>query len=418
MRNLLIAENLWVAFDTLRARKGRSALTVLGIVIGVTSVIAVAAIIDGLNGYIRARITSVGSRLLFVTRMPFGTNPLHPPQKVRARRFLHLEDAMYLREALPGAAYVTPFADRFSNSGAVQNDIRYGKEQVDRFFLRGVEPDLGKAVPQFSVALGRFVTLDDLEHSRAVAVIGTGIADSLFPQTDPLGKQVRLNGRPYDVIGVFEKDTGLFGFGVDQFVVIPFTNFHKNYPEVREILIAASIRDDYDLGVARNELEEALRRRRRIPRNGENDFEIGDANFLAALWDQLTGALVLLTGVISSIGLLVGGIGVMNIMLISVTERTAEIGIRKAVGARKFHIRAQFLFEAVTLSLSGGIIGIICGAAIAYTVRAVMPSIPATLSPFWVAAGVVISVSVGLFFGYYPATRAANLDPIVCLRYE
>jgi putative ABC transport system permease protein len=416
---LLILENLSVALDTLRARKGRSALTVLGIVIGVTSVIAVASIIDGLNGYIKGRIAAVGSRLFIVTRVPFGTNPFHPPQKVRARRFIRIEDAAFIREAFPSVAYATTFADKFALSGTGTNDIRYGKELVERFFLRGVQQEFSKAVPQFAVATGRFITQDDEEHSRAVAVIGAGIADTLFPQIDPVGKQVRLNGKPYDVIGVFEQDPGLFGgLGVDQFVCIPFSNFHKNYPEVREILVAVSIRPEYDLSAARNDLEEAMRRRRHLARNAEDDFEIGDPNFLAALWDQLTGALILLTGVISSIGLLVGGIGVMNIMLISVTERTAEIGLRKAVGARKSHIRAQFLFEAVTLSVSGGVIGILCGAAIAYTVRALIPSVPATLSVFWIFAGVTMSVGVGLFFGYYPATRAANLDPIVCLRYE
>jgi putative ABC transport system permease protein len=418
LKNLLIFENLTVALDTLRSRKARSALTVLGIVIGVTSVIAVAAIIDGLNGHIKARISRVGSRLLIVTRLPFGSNPFRLPDKIRTRKYLQIGDSAFLREAFPSISYTAVFSDRFG-AGISQNEIRYGKEQVERFFLRGAEPDLARAVPQFATSAGRFFTSDDNEHSRSVIVIGAGIADTLFPRLEPLGKEVRLNGRPYEVIGVFERDPGLFGgFGVDQFVCIPYSNFHKNYPEVREVLIAVSIRDEYDLLVARNDLEEGMRRRRRVPKNADNDFEIGDANFLAALWDQLTGALVLLTGVISSIGLLVGGIGVMNIMLISVTERTAEIGIRKAIGAKKFHIRAQFLFEAVILSLSGGIIGIVCGASIAYTVRALIPAIPATLSIFWISAGVAISVGVGLFFGYYPATRAANLDPIVCLRYE
>jgi putative ABC transport system permease protein len=161
-----------------------------------------------------------------------------------------------------------------------------------------------------------------------------------------------------------------------------------------------------------------MRRRRHVPYNKEDDFETADPNFFAELWNQLTGALVLLTGVISSIGLLVGGIGVMNIMLISVTERTKEIGIRKAIGARKADIRVQFLLEAVTLSGLGGVIGIVLGALIAFAIRTLLPSIPATLSPLWVSLGVAISVGVGLFFGYYPADRAANLDPIVCLRYE
>src|SRR5215831_5486052 len=403
-RNLLIVENLSVALDTLRARKGRSALTVLGIGIGVTSVISVAAIIDGLNGFIKARIASVGSRLLIVTRFPFGTNPARPPAKLRARRYLQPEDAAFLQEALPSVAYAAPFADRFSfSNGGVQNDIRFGKELVERFFLRGATPDFVRAVPQFTVTSGRPINLDDEGHSRAVAIIGAGIADTLFPNVDPVAKTVRLNGKSYEVIGVFERDTGLFGgLGVDQFVVIPFTNFHKNFPEIREIFIAVSILDNFDLKSARNDVEEAMRRRRHLPLRADDDFEINDANFLAALWDQLTGALILLTGVISSIGLLVGGIGVMNIMLISVTERTQEIGIRKAIGAKKAHIRAQFLFEAVMLSVSGGVLGILCGGVIAYTVRAFAPSVPATLSLFWVTAGVLISVSVGLFFGYYP----------------
>jgi len=422
LKGLLILENLTVAMDTLRSRKARSALTVLGIVIGVTSVISVAAIIDGLNGFVKARIASVGSRLFIVTRMPFGSNPFRLSQKVRMRRFLQFEDAAFLRDAFPAVAYATVFADRINlglGNTNIQNDIRYGKEQVQGFFLRGVEPDLIKTIPQFAIARGRAITIDDLEHARAVTIIGAGIADNLFPQVDPIGKSVRLNGRPYDVIGVFEQDGGLFGLpGVDQFVCIPFSNFHKNYPEVRELLIAVAIREEYDLNAAHNDLEQAMRRRRHVPRNAEDDFDIGDANFLAGLWDQVTGALILLTGVISSIGLLVGGIGVMNIMLISVTERTQEIGLRKAVGATKFHIRAQFLFEAVALSVSGGLIGIVCGAIVAYTVRALIPSVPATLSVFWITTGVAISVGVGLFFGYYPATRAANLDPIVALRYE
>jgi putative ABC transport system permease protein len=161
-----------------------------------------------------------------------------------------------------------------------------------------------------------------------------------------------------------------------------------------------------------------MRRRRHVKFNDENDFEIADPDFLGSLWNQLTGALVLLTGIISSIGLLVGGIGVMNIMLISVTERTSEIGVRKAVGATKADIRVQFLLEAIVLSCIGGVIGILLGAFIAFAVRALVPSIPAFVSIFWVLAGFSISVSVGLFFGYYPANRAAHLDPITCLRHE
>jgi putative ABC transport system permease protein len=413
-----LRENLLVALDTLNARKVRSALTILGIVIGVTSVIAVASIIDGLNGYIQKRVQSMGSQTFFVTRIPPGLRFGQPPQKIRMRKYLQLGDAQYLKDACPSVTVATSFMNRI-NFGEENDTIWYGPAHVERLILRGVEPDYTHVIPLFSVGQGRFVSTFDLEHARSVVVIGTAIADSLFPHADPIGKTVRLNGRPYDVIGVFEKDAGLFGgFGVDQFACIPLTNFHKNFPEIRELVIAILVGTGASLNQARNEVIEAMRRRRRVPYHGENDFDLLDPEFLSNLWNQLTGALALLTGVISSIGLLVGGIGVMNIMLISVTERTKEIGIRKAIGARRADIRVQFLLEAVTLSSIGGAIGIALGALIAFTVRTLVPSIPATLSVIWVSLGILISVGVGLFFGYYPASRAAQLDPIVCLRYE
>jgi len=411
-------ENLRAAGDTLRSRKIRSALTILGIVIGVTSVIAVASIIDGLNGFIKDRVAKLGSRTLFVSRIPFGTVPGHLSEKIRRRKYLEMDDARYLRESCPSLEYATAFANRINFEEAA-NHLRYGNEHVERFLLRGVEPQYIDTLPMFAIAEGRFISAYDQEHSRPVIVIGSGIADALFPNADPIGKLARLDGRLYEVIGIFEKDEGLFSAGgVDIFACIPLANFHKNYPEVREFFVAASGREGIEPRIVQDEVSQAMRRRRRVPHNGEDDFEVGDASFLTNLWNQLTAALVLLTGIISSIGLLVGGIGVMNIMLISVTERTAEIGIRKAVGARRADIRIQFLFEAVALSGIGGVIGIIMGAAIAYTVRTLFPSIPAVVSWIWVTLGVAISVGVGLFFGYYPANRAANLDPIVCLRYE
>jgi putative ABC transport system permease protein len=413
-----LTENLLVAFDTLRARKIRSALTILGIVIGVTSVISVAAIIDGLNGYIQSRIQSFGSRSFFVTRIPPGFTGLAPlPQKVRLRKYLDPSDAQYLKETVDGLDVASAFANRI-DLGNQKDTISYGNEQVQRLILRGTQPDYAAALPLFTVAEGRFVSPFDEEHARNVAVIGNAIANSLFPQIDPIGKLVRLNGQLYEVIGVFEKDPGLFGgFGVDQFVCIPMSNFHKNHPDVRETFLIFTVRNDADLDTVRDKVVEAMRRRRHVPHRAENDFDVADPNFFIDLWNQLTGAMALLTGVIGSIGLLVGGIGVMNIMLISVTERTGEIGIRKAIGARKSDIRAQFLLEAVMLSGIGGVLGILVGSAISMTARA-LASIPAAVSPFWVAMGVAISVGVGLFFGYYPANRAANLDPIVCLRYE
>jgi putative ABC transport system permease protein len=285
--------------------------------------------------------------------------------------------------------------------------------------VRGADPDYAEVVPLFSVESGRFISRYDDEHSSQVVILGADIADALFPSVDPLGKTIRINGRNFEVIGVFTRTPGLFGGpGVDQFAVIPFTTYHKEYPEAKELAVGFELRRDIRADAGLDQVVDAMRRIRHLHGSQENDFEVIGSDFLSTLWNQLTGAMVILTGVISSVGLLVGGIGVMNIMLISVTERTSEIGVRKAVGARKMDIRVQFLMEATLLTLAGGLIGIAIGGVIAFLVRTLMPSIPAVLSIVWIVLGVGMSVSVGLFFGYYPANRAANLDPIVCLRYE
>src|SRR5207244_726863 len=234
-----------------------------------------------------------------------------------------------------------------------------------------------------------------------------------------LRKSVRRNRSTYEVIRTFEHDQGLFlGPGVDTFAIIPLSKFHKEYPEAKELFLIFTVPKDVNVETAQGEVIQALRRLRRVPAGKENDFELSSPDFLSNLWNQLTGALVILTTVISSVGLLVGGIGVMNIMLISVTERTQEIGVRKAIGARRADVRLQFLLEAVAVTLLGGAIGILIGAAVSTLVRTFVPSVPATLSYLWVSIGFVISAGVGLIFGYYPASVAANLDPIVCLRYE
>ncbi len=275
-----IKENLLVALDTLRARKIRSALTILGIVIGVTSVISVAAIIDGLNGYIQGRIQSFGSRSFFVTRIPPGFNGFGGlPQKIRIRKYLDASDAAYLKENVDGLDVAAAFANRI-DLGNQKDTISYGSEQVSSLILRGTQPDYAAALPLFTVGQGRYISPFDEEHSRNVAVIGSAIADSLFPHIDPIGKEVRLSGRLYEVIGVFVKDPGLFGgFGVDQFVCIPYSNFHKNHPDVRETFLIFTVRDDADIGSVRDHVVEAMRRRRHVPHNAENDFEVADPNF-------------------------------------------------------------------------------------------------------------------------------------------
>jgi hypothetical protein len=248
-----IKENLLVAMDTLRSRKIRSALTILGIVIGVTSVISVAAIIDGLNGYIQNRIKSFGSRSFFISRIPPGFTGLgRMPAKIRMRKYLQIEDAKYLRETVPGLDVSAAFANRIDFAQSQPDSIRYGDEHVERLIVRGTQPEFAVALPLFTVATGRYISPFDEEHARNVVVIGAAIADSLFPHTDPIGKVVRLDGRLYDVLGVFEKDPGLFGgFGVDQFACIPLSNFHKNFPSVRDIFLIFTVREDADLDTVR-----------------------------------------------------------------------------------------------------------------------------------------------------------------------
>ena len=411
-------ENFLAAIETLRSAKVRSALTVLGIVIGVSSVISMAAIIQGLNKFVQDRVESLGSRTYFLTRFPPGTDPSRMPDRIRTRRYLEYNYAEFIRQAAPDVQNVNTVGTRgffFGDS----NLITSGDRSVEKVIVRGAEPEYEEALPLFSIARGRFISSFDQEHARPVVVLGAAICDSLFPNADPLGKTVRINGGTYEVIGVFEHDQGLFlGPGVDIFAIVPLSDFKKHYPEAKELILIFTIPADVNVETAQGEVIQVMRRLRRIPAGKENDFELSSPDFLSNLWNQLTGALVILTTVISSIGLLVGGVGVMNIMLISVTERTQEIGVRKAIGARRADVRLQFLLEAVVLTLVGGIIGILIGATISTLVRTFVPSVPATLSYLWVTIGFAISVGVGLFFGYYPANLAANLDPIDCLRYE
>jgi putative ABC transport system permease protein len=411
-------ENFAAAMQTLLSSKVRSALTVLGIVIGVSSVISMAAIIQGLNKFVQDRVESLGSRTYFLTRFPPGTDPSRMPEKIRVRRYIGYDYAEYIRSAAPHVENVTTVGTRgffFGDS----NRITSGDHSVEKVIVRGAEPEYITALPLFNVEHGRFLSTFDQEHARPVVVLGAAIAESLFPDRDPLGQSVRLNGSIYEVVGVFSHDQGLFlGPGVDIFAIIPLSNFKKHYPEAKELIMLFTVPKEVNVEAAQAEVMQAMRRIRKIPADQENDFELSSPDFLSNLWNQLTGALVILTSVISSIGLLVGGVGVMNIMLISVTERTQEIGVRKAIGARKADVRLQFLFEAVVLTLIGGTIGILIGAGVSTMVRTLVPSIPATLSYWWVTIGFAMSVGVGLFFGYYPANLAAKLDPITCLRYE
>jgi len=418
MQGLLqLRENLGIALDTIRGHKFRSFLTILGVVIGVTSVISVASIIQGLNNMVANRVTQLGSNVFFVSRIPAFTFG-RLPEKIRQRKYLRYEDAQALREWCPSVDQATAFQTRTAGFGGL-NQVRSGNERIESAILRSAEPATALVFPIFAVKDGRFITDFDNEHAASVCVIGTGIADTLFPAVDPVGKELNVNGTLFRILGVFEKDPGLFGGpGVDQFVMIPYATFHRMYPEIEDVFIAVSAKRTDWVAKAVDEVTEVMRRRRKVSVGEENDFNIFESDILSTVWKQLTGAVVILTMVISSIGLLVGGIGVMNIMLVSVTERTREIGIRKAVGAQKRDILQQFLIEAMTLTGVGGVAGILAGFLISFTLRTLLPSLPSEVSLLWVIVAFSVSVAVGLVFGILPAKRAADLDPIVALRYE
>ncbi len=410
-------ESLSVALATIASQKMRAFLTMLGVVIGVASVISVAAVIHGLNQHITDKVREIGTQVFFVTRFKaFSFERMS--EEIRKRKYLTNEDTVAVRQQCPTVQRATPILTRALFFGQ-ENEIRYQNNRVENPFVRGGEPDLVDVLPVYAVKEGRFLTAEENQHAARVTILGAAIADSLFGPLDPLGREVRVNGLPFKVIGVFEPHQGLFGGpGVDQFVIIPYRTFTKLYPEIEEVIIGVTVAEPSQMGRAEEEVIEVLRHRRHVPPQAKNDFEISSPDVVTDLWKQLTGAIVILTLIIASIGLLVGGIGVMNIMLVSVTERTAEIGVRKAVGARRKDIRAQFLLEAVTLTGVGGIIGILIGVLVSVGVARFFPSLPTRVSLFWTAMGLAISLGVGLFFGIYPAVKAANLDPVRCLRYE
>jgi len=412
-------ESFFVALATMASQKLRAFLTMLGVVIGVASVISVAAIIDGLNRHIADKVHELGSNTFFIARFPAFTFDFERlPEAIRLRKHLLPEDAAAIREHARLVNKAIPILTRFAILGG-SNEVRYQNRLISEPILRGAGPDLLEVLPIYAVKYGRFFTQQEDDHAAMVCLLGTPIADTLFGSTDPLGREVRVNGLPFLVIGVFEPHQGLFGGpGVDQFVIIPYRTFAKLYPEIEEVILVVTVHDTENLDLAKHEVADILRRRRHVPAGKPNDFEIASPDIVTDLWEQLTGAIVILTLIVASIGLLVGGIGVMNIMLVSVTERTAEIGVRKAVGARRKDIRAQFLLEAMTLTGAGGVLGIFTGVIVSVSVATLFPDLPAQVSLFWTLTGLIISFCVGLFFGIYPAFKASNLDPVRCLRYE
>lgn len=415
-----MSEILLLALDSLRKNTLRSFLTVLGVVIGVATVIGMSSIISGLNDSIATQIEDLGSNLIFVQRIPPTIGGRLPPE-VLNRKKLTMEDAKAI-EQLSRVKAVAPVLQYFAiNTNAKSFSVRYRDKTAKNTIFVGASPDVA-VVMNLHLEGGRWINEADHTHNTNVVVLGHDTADTIFPaNVDPVDKEVEIEGQPFRVIGVLEKRKDALQGGAnpnDNVAEMPIGTFWRLHPEQKDFMFAVKASSQDDLPRAIDQIEAVLRIRRGVPPNKEDDFSISTQDTFTDLWRQISGGIFTVMLAISSIALIVGGVGVMNIMLVSVTERTREIGVRKAIGATQRNILTQFLFEAIVLTALGGMIGIIVGSAIAFIIRTVVPFLPATVSVLWVAIGFGTAVSTGLIFGLYPAYRAAILSPIEALRYE
>ena len=415
LRTLVPGETFAMALDNVRAHKFRSFLTVLGIVIGVTTVIVIASILTGVRANLVQFVEEYGTSNIYAFHLSTGISFSHDRSE-RTRKPLRPEDGEAIKEL---ASAVEDVAKDGFIEWNFDKTITYGGQTYKQANLEGVSANYG-VITNMSLQAGRFISEMDDQHRRDVMVIGKGAAEALFPQgTDGIvGKEVMMNGKPYEIIGVLEPRKGnLMGEGEENSVLIPFRTLRKASPRSEWMMLIIRARSG-QLGKALEQVEDILRRQRGVKFNDKNNFDLNTADRFIEQFDSITAMVGLVAIALSSVGLLVGGIGVMNIMLVSVTERTSEIGVRKAIGARRRDITNQFLFEAMTLTFLGGVLGVLLAIALSQIIILILPSLPASI-PLWaVITGLVVSAAIGLIFGVWPARKASRLDPIEALRYE
>ena len=411
-------ETIKMALDTLRTNKLRSGLTILGIVIGVMTVSIISSVVNGLNDRVSDVVQSLGSNVLFVFRFPVFTG--RPTTEMLSRKQMTYDDSVAIGE-LPHVVAVSPtlqFTDHNAGGGGVgSTSIKGNGRSMSNTSLEGDVPGV-QQVHDLNILDGRFFTDNDQERAANVTVLGHDTADELFGVDNAVGKEVEVGGMLFTVVGVLDKQKQAFGGGknpADNIAYFPVSTFHKLHPEQLDYWISLKYDDPKNLALVRDEVTELLRRRRKVANEAPDNFAVFGTDTLTRLWTQITGGLFLLLFALSSVALLVGGVGVMNIMLVSVTERTREIGVRKAIGATRATIMAQFTLEAVTLCAVGGVVGVVAGSAIGYGLQWLLPSV---VSVFWVALAFGCACAIGLIFGIYPAYKAASLNPIEALRYE
>ena len=403
-----LRESAGIALAALRANKLRSMLTLLGTIIGVMSVITVLSFVEGLNRFVSEKLLNAGANVFWVDPYGFVTSQ-EAWELVKDNPPITLDDEDALKAAVPSAAMVVAQAETRATA-------RYREKEVRQVSIRGRGAGY-EIIDDLAVQSGRHLTDFDDQRRRLVCVIGSEVAEELFPRRDPLGREIRLGAENYEVVGVIASKGKMFGQSQDRFAAIPIRTFQKFKQERGSFGIAIKSVDQASMPTAQQEVRNILRGRRHLRPGEPDNFGITTSENVMELYQNLTGGIFVVTVGVAAISLLVGGIVIMNIMLVSVTERTREIGIRKAMGARRRDILTQFLVESTTLSLSGGLIGILVGIGLALLAGALTP-LPAAVSWPAVGMGIAMSALIGIFFGSYPAWRAARLDPIDALRYE
>jgi putative ABC transport system permease protein len=415
---VVMGETLKMAFDSVRSHKFRSFLTVMGIVIGVMTAIVIASLLTGLRQNIVSMIEEYGTNNIYAFHLSTGFGP--EDRAERSRKPLTIADADAIKAQSPAVEDVAEVAENVGYSGGPFDDnIHYQDKNYRWGNTQGVTANYD-SIANVNMREGRFFTEQDDLQRRNVLIIGVNAADALFPnQANVAGTQVKMGGITWEIIGVLEKrKAGFFGENdEDNAVFMPLRTAQKVAPARGYLLLVIKARSG-QVAEALSQSEDVLRKRRNVAFSDPNNFDIKTADKFIEQFDSITAMVGLIAIAISSLGLLVGGIGVMNIMLVSVTERTKEIGIRKAIGATRGKIVRQFLYEAMTLTFLGGVIGVVLAVGISKLVMLLVPSLPASIPTWAVVSGLVVSTGVGLVFGVWPARKASRLDPIECLRYE